>query len=73
MRNEKRNKKSTNFCGILYIKTMETYCVSCKKYNANKNSSVKKTKQNKLMFSSNCAPCGKEKSIFIKNKETDSI
>ena len=52
---------------------METYGVSCKKYNANKNSSVKKTKQNKLMFSSTCAPCGKEKSIFIKNKETDSI
>ena len=25
-----------------YIKTMETYCISCKKYNANKNSSVRK-------------------------------
>ena len=29
---------------IYYIKTMETYCVSCKKYNADENSSVRKTK-----------------------------
>ena len=36
------NKKSWNLCGIYYIKTMENYCVSCKKYTANKNSSVKK-------------------------------
>ena len=28
---------------------METYCVTCKKYNANKNSSVRKTKQKRLM------------------------
>ena len=31
---------------------METYCVSCKKYTANKNSHVthvRKTKQNRLM------------------------
>ena len=36
------NKKSWNLCGIYYIKTMENYCVSCTKYTANKNSSVKK-------------------------------
>ena len=29
---------------------METYCVSCKKYTANKNSRVTKTKQNRLIF-----------------------
>ena len=46
---------------------METYCVSCKKYTANKNSSVRKTKQNRLMFLSNCAICCKNKSTFIKN------
>ena len=28
---------------------METYCVTCKKYNANENSSVRKTKQKRLM------------------------
>ena len=48
--NEKRNKKSWNLCGIYYIKTMETYCVSYKKNTANKNSSVRKTKENRLML-----------------------
>ena len=28
---------------------MKTYCISCKKNTANKNSSVRKTKQNRLM------------------------
>ena len=48
---------------------MKTYCVNCKKYTANENSSVRKTKQNRLMLLSNCAICGKKKSTFIKNKE----
>ena len=48
---------------------METYCVSCKKYTSNKNSSVRKTKQNRLMVLSNCAICGKRKSTSIKNQE----
>ena len=37
---------------------MEKYCVSCKKYTANESSSVRKTKQNRLMLLSNCAICG---------------
>ena len=48
-------------------KNMETYCVSCKKYTANENSSVRKTKQNKLMLLSNYAICDKKKTTFIKN------
>ena len=48
---------------------METYCVSWKKYIANENSSVRKTKENRLMLLSNCTICGKNKSIFGKNKE----
>ena len=48
---------------------MEMYCVSCKKYTANKNLSVQKTKQNRLMFLSNWPVCGKKKSTFIKNRE----
>ena len=44
---------------------METYCVSCKKYTANENSSVRKTKQNRLMLLSNCTVCSKKKSTFI--------
>ena len=48
---------------------METYCVSWKKYTANKNSSFKKTQQNRLMLLSNFPICGKKKSTFIKNQE----
>ena len=47
---------------------METYFVSCEKYVAKKNSSVKKTKQNRFVLLSNCALSGK-KITFIKNKE----
>ena len=52
---KEQNKKSWNFCGMYYIKTMD--CVSCKKYTANKNSVVRKTKKNMLMLLSNCAIC----------------
>ena len=45
--------------GMLY-NTTETYCVSCKKYIANENSSVRKAKQYRLMLSSNCASCVKK-------------
>ena len=48
---------------------METYCVSCNKNTANENSSVRKTKQNRLMLLSNCAVCSKNKLTFIKNQE----
>ena len=48
---------------------METYCVSCRRYTENKNSNVRKTKQNRLMLLSNCTVCGKKKSSFIKNTE----
>ena len=47
---------------------MKSYCVSCKKNTANKSSSVRKTKQNRLMFLSNFVVCGKKKSPVIKNK-----
>ena len=47
---------------------METYCVSCKKYTANENLSVKKKRKKKkrLMHLSNCAICGKKRSTFFK-------
>ena len=47
---------------------MDTYCVSCKKYTTNENSSVRKTKQNRLMLLSNCAFCGKKSTILINLK-----
>ena len=52
---------------------METFCVSCKKYTENENSSVRKSKQNKLMFLSNRAESSKKKSTFIKNKKLHNI
>ena len=52
---------------------MEKYCISCKKHIANKNSSAKRTKQNRLMLVSNCAVCGNKKSKFIKNQEASRL
>ena len=37
---------------------MEKYCVSCKKYTANKNSTVIKTKWNRLILLLNDSVCG---------------
>ena len=48
---------------------METYCISFKKNTANENSSVRKTKQNRLLLLPNCVFCGKKKSTFVKNQE----
>ena len=36
---------------------METYCVSFEKNTAKKNSSVRRTKQNRLTLVSNCGVC----------------
>ena len=52
---------------------MELCCVSCKKYTANENSNVRKTKQNRLMLLSNSAICGKKKLTFVKNKELNNF
>ena len=52
---------------------MEIYCFSCKENTANNNSSVGKTKQNRLLPLSNCAICGKKKSTYIKNKEHHNL
>ena len=42
--------------------------MSVVKNTANKNSSVRKTKQNRLMILSSCDVCGKKKSTFIENQ-----
>ena len=52
---------------------METYCISCKKYTANENSSVRKNKQHRLMLLSNCIICGKKKLTFIKKKNSSIL
>ena len=62
---EKNNKivqllKENPKTSVEYIKKMEAYCVRCKKITTNKNSSVRKSKQNRLMLLSNCAICGQK-------------
>ena len=52
---------------------METYCLICKKSTTNKNSSVKRTKQNRLLFASNYAVCGTKNSRFIQNQEDSRL
>ena len=49
------------------MKTIETYRVSCKMYT--ENSSGKKTTENRSMFLSNCAVCGKKILTIIENKK----
>ena len=44
------------------------YCVSCKKNTANKNSTVRKTKQKRLMLLSNCAVSGKKSKGSLKKE-----
>ena len=65
--------KEHKWCRIYYMKTMETYCVSCKKNTMNKSSSVRRTEQNRLMLLSNCAFCTKKKSRFFKNQEANRL
>ena len=48
-----------------HIKTIERYCVSCKKNTGNKNSTIKKAKQNRLNPLPSCAVCSKKKWRFI--------
>ena len=44
---------------------MESYRVTCKKYTANENSSVRKTKQNRLMLSNIKLCCLWQEKIFL--------
>ena len=48
---------------------MGAYFVSYKNNPANKNSSVRKTKQNRLIFSPNCAVLETENQILLKIKK----
>ena len=48
---------------------MKTYCVSCKKKTSDKNSSVRRTKQNSLILVSNHAIYCKKNQGSLKIKE----
>ena len=41
----KINTNNLKCCGINYPKSMETYCVSCKKHISVRNSSIRRTKE----------------------------
>ena len=47
---------------------MQSYCLMCKKNTENKNTSVVRSKNNRLKMTSDCAVCGNKKSKFNKNK-----
>ena len=47
--------------------------MSVVKNTANKNSSVRKTKQNRLILLSNCSVCSKKRSCFIENQEDSGL
>ena len=62
-------KKSWNFCRVCSTKTMETYCVNCKKYTATKNLIAIKSKQKRLMLFSNWF-MAREKQLLSKTKNS---
>ena len=67
---QKLNKKVV----IEYYKTnMLNYCLVCKKNAENEDAKMVKTKNGRLMLSSNCAVCGNKKSRFIKEQEAKGL
>ena len=51
------------------MKTLETYCVICKKSTAKTNSSVRNTEQNRSMLDQLCSVCGKKSSSSLQIKK----
>ena len=49
---------------------MKTYCLVCRKDTNNVNSKIIKTKNGRLMLSSQCFVCKNKSSRFISEKET---
>ena len=58
---------------LLHIKTMEIYYVNCEKNIANKNSGIRRNKQNREILLSSCVVCGKKKYRFIKSQEASNF
>ena len=69
----KKNSKILKMLWYILLKTMETYSICFKKNTPNKNSSVRKTKHNRLKFVSNCAAYCKKQWRFIKNQEVSTL
>ena len=52
---------------------MLTYCVKCRKNNKNLDSTIFKTKKNRLIMQSKCPVCGIKKSRFVKEQEAKCL
>ena len=52
---------------------MLTYCLVCKRNRENKDAKMIKTKNGRLLLSSNCAVCGNEKSRIMKEQEAKGL
>ena len=52
---------------------MLSYCLKCRKNAESKNQKVAKTKNGRMMLTSNCAVCGSKKSRFIKEQEAKGL
>ena len=48
---------------------MLTYCLVCKRNTENTDAKMARTKNDRLMLSSNCAVCGNKKSRFMKEQK----
>ena len=69
--NIKKKLLSGNFNYI--YKTILSYCFKCRKYTKSKSPKVVKTKNGRIMLSSNYAVCGSKKSRFIKDQEASGL
>ena len=52
---------------------MLSYCLKCRKNTESKNQKAAKTKNGRIMLTSNCAVCGSKKSRFIKEQEAKGL
>ena len=52
---------------------MLTYCLVCKRNTGNKDAKIVKTKNDRLMLSSNCAVCDNKMSRFKKEQEAKGL
>ena len=63
---------ATSLNAIMY-KTMQSYCLKCKKNTENINPRVSKTINGRAMILSKCAICDSKKSKFIKKQEAKGL
>ena len=52
---------------------MLPYCLKCRENTESDNLRVEKTKNERIMLSSNCADCGSKKSRFIKEQGASDL